>query len=95
MLFVIHCHDKPDHGHLRAENRPAHLEYIEANRENLYIAGPTLNNDGDGMNGSLLIIDFPDRAAAVAFAEADPYALAGLFESVTIQPWKEVFPPAT
>jgi len=95
MLFVIHCHDKPDHGHVRAENRAAHLEYAEANRENLYMAGPTLNDDADGMTGSLLIVDFPDRAAAETFAKADPYARAGLFESVTIQPWKEVFPPET
>ena len=40
----------------------------------------------------LLILDLPDRAAADAFAAGDPYAKAGLFESVTIHPWRKVFP---
>ena len=40
--------------------------------------------------GSLLIIDFPDRVAAESCAAGDPYAKAGLFESVEIRPWKKV-----
>lgn len=95
MLFVIHCLDKPDHTHVRAEARPAHIEYSKANRANLYIGGPTLDDAFEGMTGSLMIVDFPDRAGAEAFSANDPYTLAGLFESVTIQPWKEVFPPNT
>ncbi len=31
MQFAIVCLDKPDHGHLRAENRPAHIDYLNAN----------------------------------------------------------------
>ena len=27
MLYVISCTDKPDHGQVRQENRPAHLDY--------------------------------------------------------------------
>ena len=45
------------------------------------------------MNGSLLIVDFPDRAAVNAFVDADPYTSAGLFESVDIKRWKMVFEP--
>jgi hypothetical protein len=44
------------------------------------------------MTGSVLMLDLADRAAADAFAEGDPYARAGLFESVVIRPWKKVFP---
>ncbi|MHA1597243.1 MAG: YciI family protein [Alphaproteobacteria bacterium] len=96
MYFAIHCLDKPDHAHVRAETRAAHLQYADAHRGTdgaLYMGGPTLSDDGEGMTGSLLIVDFPDRAGAEAFAAADPYAQAGLFDSITIQPWKEVFPP--
>ncbi|HZL00727.1 MAG TPA: YciI family protein [Caulobacteraceae bacterium] len=32
-----------------------------------------------------------DLAAAEAFSAADPYTLAGLFESVDIRPWKVTF----
>ena len=45
------------------------------------------------MNGSLLVVDFPSLADANAFAANDPYAKAGLFESVIIKPWKIVFEP--
>ncbi|EFG9941320.1 hypothetical protein BL470_005420, partial [Escherichia coli] len=42
-------------------------------------------------NGSLVVIDVADRSAAEAFAANDPYARAGLFESVEIKPWNWVF----
>ena len=44
------------------------------------------------MIGSLLIIDFPDRAAADSFAAGDPYGRAGLFASVRVSPWRKVIP---
>jgi hypothetical protein len=50
------------------------------------------SDDGNSMTGSLLIMDFPDRAAVEAFAAGDPYAAAGLFESVVIRRWKKVLP---
>jgi uncharacterized protein YciI len=37
-------------------------------------------------------MEFPDRAAAEAFAAGDPYRKAGLFESVIIRRWKKVLP---
>jgi uncharacterized protein YciI len=93
MYFIIHCTDKPSSANLRATNRPAHVKFLKRYRESIFVAGPTLSQDGEGMNGSLLIVDFPDRAGADAFAAADPYASAGLFESVVIKPWKMVFEP--
>ncbi len=41
------------------------------------------------MCGSLLIFE-GDLAGAEAWAAADPYAAAGLFQSVDIRPWKKV-----
>jgi len=93
MHFIVHCTDKPGSAQVRADNRPDHVEFLKANRDRIVVAGPTLEADGDGMNGSLLIVDFPDRAAVDAFAASDPYARAGLFESVIIRPWKMVFAP--
>ncbi len=93
MHFIVHCTDKPGHGQVRADNRPDHVEFLKRHRDHIVIAGPTLDDDFDAMNGSLLIVDFADRAAVDAFAAADPYARAGLFESVIIKPWKMVFAP--
>jgi len=92
MLYVINCKDKPDHLELRLANRRHHLEYLTRFKEQICAAGPTLTEDGETMNGSVLIIDFPDRDAAEGFAHGDPYSKAGLFESVDIRPWKKVFP---
>ena len=44
-------------------------------------------------NGSLVVIEAADAAAANALAAKDPYAMAGLFESVEIRPWNWVFNP--
>ncbi len=92
MQFAIVCLDKPDHGHLRAENRPAHIDYLNANLEHMVLAGPFLSEDGERPVGSLLILEFDDQGQARAFAEGDPYARAGLFESVTIRPFRKVLP---
>jgi uncharacterized protein YciI len=92
MHFVISCVDKAGSGQVRADNRAAHLDYLNRNTDKILAAGPTLSEDGAAMNGSVLILEFADRAEAEAFAAGDPYAQAGLFESVTIRPWKKVFP---
>ncbi len=92
MQFAIVCLDKPDHGHLRAENRPAHIDYLNANLGQMLLAGPFLSEDGERPVGSLLIMEFDEQDQARAFAEGDPYARAGLFESVTIRPFRKVLP---
>ncbi|HMA16210.1 MAG: YciI family protein [Bacteroidota bacterium] len=92
MNFALTCIDKAGHSQVRADNRPAHLDYLKANLDRLMIAGPLLADDGVTVQGSLLVIEAADRAAAEAFAAGDPYAKAGLFESVTIKAFKKVLP---
>lgn len=91
MLFVISCSDKPDHLPVRLANREAHLEYAASFAEQMLMAGPYLDENGD-MVGSMLVMDFPDMAAAEAFSAGDPYVKAGLFESVSIRRWKKLIP---
>ncbi len=92
MLYAIICTDKPDHQQVRADTRPAHIAYLEEHAEQIVLGGPLPNEEGTAMTGSLLVLDFADRAAAEAFAAGDPYAQAGLFESVVITPFRKVFP---
>lgn len=92
MLYAIHCKDKPNHLQTRLDNRPAHVEYLKRFSGQHVCTGPLLTEDGQGMIGSLL--EFADRKAAEDFAANDPYAKAGLFESVTITPFRKVFPQA-
>jgi len=89
--FAIHCIDKPLQRELRAATRPEHLVYLETALHRILVAGPLLDDDGLPI-GSMLLVKFPDRKAAVAFAAADPYALAGLFASVAVTAWRQVLP---
>ena len=88
MCIALVTHDKPNHLHIRKENREAHLAYIK-NSGVVEMAGPFLDTD-EKMCGSLIILDVNDMAAANAWAENDPYNKAGLFETSTLKIWKKV-----
>lgn len=92
MLFAIYCLDRPGSLEVRLGNRPAHLAHLESQEDKLVTAGPLLSDDGETPIGSLLVFEAETLAVAQAFAAADPYAKAGLFDSVTIRPWRRVFP---
>lgn len=88
MLFAVICTDKPDAQDLRIATREAHVKFLTENRDRVIIAGPFLTEDGEGMNGSLVVIEGTSADDVRAFAANDPYAQAGLFASVEIRPWK-------
>jgi uncharacterized protein YciI len=88
MLHVLICTDKPNHLEVRKANREAHLAHLKAD-PHVVQAGPFLNTTGE-MSGSLIIFNTDDRAHVEAFAAADPYAQAGLFEDVRIETWNRV-----
>ena len=57
------------------------------------IGGPFTNDDASVMNGSLLVIDVADRAAAERLVANDPYNKAGLFQHTDIRAWKWLLGP--
>lgn len=88
MLIALIARDKSGALETRKANRDAHLAYIDATGV-VNQAGPLLD-DTDQMIGSLIILDVADMAAAQSWADSDPYAKAGLFESLELIPWKRV-----
>jgi uncharacterized protein YciI len=83
----------------RLSARPAHLERLQAlqNEGRLLLAGPhpAIDNENPseaGFTGSLIVAEFTDLAAAQQWADADPYRDAGVYASVTVKPFKKVFP---
>ncbi len=68
MLFMFFCNDKPGHEQLRLDTRQAHLDYLGGFKDRAVAVGPTLTDDGEHMNGSLLILDLADRKEAEDFA---------------------------
>lgn len=88
MLYAVICKDKPESLALRNATRPVHLEYLKAGGP--VFSGPMLGADEETPIGSLLIVEAANRAAIEEWAANDPYAKAGLFESVEIRPFRKV-----
>ena len=88
MLVALTARDKPNSLAIRMENRPDHVAYLKATPA-VQMAGPLLSDAGE-MCGSLIVLDVETMAEAEAFAAGDPYAKAGLFESVTLDAWNRV-----
>lgn len=86
MYFVISGRDRPDALEKRKATRAAHLSYWQDLGDQLKLAGPYLDDNGNP-TGSLIIIDVPSMTAARTYAEADPYVTQGVFESVGVTEW--------
>ncbi len=82
--FVLTCLDKPGALENRMATREAHLAYVAKHKDKVKLGGPLLDGEGN-MNGSLIILEVEDRAAAEAFTRDDPYTTAGVFGSVDIR----------
>ncbi len=99
MWYAIIATDATDSLEKRKATRPAHLERIRelANDGRVLTAGPHPAIDAEdpgaaGFTGSLMIVDFEDLESATAWANADPYVAAGVFESVVVKPFRRVLP---
>ncbi len=86
--FILICRDKPGALDLRMATRETHLAWLGDRGDRVTRAGPLLGEDGSPV-GSVLFLNVESRAEAEALADADPYADAGLFESVEILAWRQ------
>ncbi|MTI16817.1 YciI family protein [Rhodobacteraceae bacterium RKSG542] len=91
MLYALICTDKAHSVELRQSTRPAHVDFLKGLGDRLKAAGPFMADDMTTPTGSLVIIEAANRDEALAIASEDPYAQAGLFESVEIRPYNWVF----
>ena len=100
MLFLFRLLDRADGAALRQRVRPEHKAYLAQVADRIAFAGPLTCDDGVTMIGSVLAIDFDSRGAAEAWLAAEPFTRAGLYASVEIHafvnlwPQKAGFPPA-
>ena len=88
MQFVIHYTDRKQSGDIRQRLRTEHLEYRRGFLPKLLLAGPILAEDGETFVGSLIIVESTSRQEAEDIARGDPYVSAGLFETITIMPYR-------
>lgn len=98
MWYVIFAQDTPDSLDKRLAARPEHLARLQTLRDEgrLLTAGPMPAIDSDnpgqaGFTGSTVIADFDSLIAAKTWANDDPYVHAGVYQHVTVKPYKKVF----
>jgi uncharacterized protein YciI len=94
MLFAVTIEDKPGMAETRRAVRSAHLGWLEQHRAMLVIAGPIMDADGNSI-GSVRVIEAADRAAVEALTAGDPFAKAGCFARVSINPYRVVYKDGT
>lgn len=99
MLYAIIAWDAPGCLQRRQQSRPAHLQRLDElqNEGRLITAGPMPAVDVDtpteaGFSGSIIIAEFESLDAAKQWANADPYASAGVYREVQVHPYIGVYP---
>ncbi|PVZ71650.1 YciI family protein [Pelagibaculum spongiae] len=98
MWYAIVSQDIENSLPLRKQARPAHLQRLQTLQDQgrLLTAGPLPAIDSEdpgeaGFTGSVVIADFASLEAAKIWADADPYVDAGVYQSVSVKPFKKVF----
>ncbi|MCJ2375328.1 YciI family protein [Vibrio sp. ZSDZ34] len=98
MWYVIFSQDVENSLEKRLSVRPQHLERLQNLQDEgrLLTAGPMPAIDSDdpgsaGFTGSTVIAEFESLEAAQAWADADPYIAAGVYQHVIVKPFKKVF----
>lgn len=99
MYYAIISEDVDNSLPLRKSARPAHIARLEALRDEgrLLVAGPhpaldTAEPGDAGFTGSLVVAEFASLDEARHWADADPYVEAGVYQRVTVKPFKAVLP---
>ncbi len=99
MFYTIIGHDVADSLELRKSARPAHVARLHLLQDEgrLLLAGPFPAADSNepgaaGFTGSLIVAEFATLSDAQAWANADPYLKAGVYQHVSVKPFKKTFP---
>ncbi len=99
MLYCIIGNDGADTLRKRIEARPAHLERLKQLQADgrLVLAGPFPAIDAEdpgetGFAGSLVVAQFDSLEEAQEWAAADPYVSAGVYERISVKPFRKVLP---
>ena len=85
MQFLIKAYDGEGMLEKRMEVRPRHLEGMKALGKQIICAGGLLDDEGK-MKGSVLIVDFPDRAAVNAYLDHETYVVEGVWQKIEVEP---------
>ncbi len=99
MWYAFICEDTPNSLALRKKTREAHLARLQILKDQgrLFVAGPCPAIDCEdpgeaGFTGSIVIAEFSSLNDAQIWADDEPYLAAGVYDHVTVKPFKKVLP---
>ena len=92
-MYAIVCFDRPDSAALRDAHRAAHQDFLKQNSKKIVFGGPLKNSPDGASTGALLVVDCATREEAEALIGGDPFYRGGVYESVAVRAFKQVFPP--
>ncbi len=99
MFYAIISEDVKNSLDKRLSVRSDHLARLNTLKEQgrLLLAGPhpciDSEEPGDaGFSGSLVVAEFSSLKQAQQWADDDPYCAAGVYQQVTVKPFKKVLP---
>lgn len=84
MQFIITAHDGENMLEKRMAVRPRHLEGMEKLGEHIVCAGGLLDDEGK-MKGSVLVLDFENRAALDDYLKNEPYVTEQVWEKIEVE----------
>ncbi len=84
MQYIIRAYDGLDMLEMRMSVRPRHLKNMERVKDHVICAGGLLDDEGK-MKGSVLVMDFEDRASLDEYLGSEPYIMEKVWERVEIE----------
>ena len=89
MQFVITAYDGEIVLEKRMAVRPRHLEGMQKLIDHIVCAGGILDQAGKP-KGSVLVMDFEDRAELDTYLAEEPYVVEGVWDKITVEPMNVV-----
>ena len=84
MQFIITAHDGENMLEKRMAVRPRHLEGMAKLGKHIVCAGGLLDDVGKP-KGSVLVLDFEDRAALDDYLKNEPYVVEQVWEKIEVE----------
>jgi uncharacterized protein len=91
-MYAIVCFDRPDSASLRDTHRAAHQDFLKSNSGKIVFGGPLKSTPEGASTGAIIVVNCVTRDDAEAFIKGDPFLRNGVYESVAVRAFKQVFP---
>ena len=88
MQFLIIAYDNTDADaqNRRMAARQAHLDLVDVNKSKGHARyGAAILDDAGKMVGSMMVVEYPDRAALDTWLAGEPYVTGKVWHRITIQ----------